>query len=385
MLREEILTLIDEKREGTYWDFKQKYHKDKGRLLHDIICLANNVNNRDAYLIFGISDEGKIVGIEEDENRKNQEHFTSFLRGKKFSGGTIPYVILKTLFIQDHEIDVLIIKRSDEIPYYLAEPFRDGKTNVSAGSIYLRIEDQNTPINSTADPIHTEQLWKYRLGILPLPLERLRRMLCRKNSWKENQNGFFFEEAPEFTIVENKEVSESYDRGLAPFYAYNQTNSSCSYHQYECRYHTTVLYETQTISLDSGRFHTPIPEFGFIPIDKNNRNSLDYRYFVNLTTKFYLHHFMFDEKSDEAFYSRRKLLRIVPIFESEGEKNSFEDYIVENMDETLEKMNIDIDEEEYLDIEDDNLRINKMSQRSLSIGTVLVKSLEDFRKARGWG
>lgn len=382
MLREEILTLIDEKREGTYWDFKQKYHENKGRLLHDIICLANNINNRDAYLIFGVSDQGEIIGVEEDKNRKNQEHFTSFLKGKKFSGGTMPYVVLKTFLIQKREIDVLVIKKSDKIPYYLAEPFRDGKTNVSAGSIYMRIEDQNTPINSTADPLYTEQLWKYRFGIFPLPLERLKRMLGMKKSWEKNQIGYYFEEAPEFTIVENPEMSESYDRGAAPFYAYNQTNSSSSYHHYECKYHNTVLYETQTISLDSGRYHTPIPEFGFIPIDKYSQNTLDYRYFVKCSTKFYLHLFMFDDISDEAFYSRRKLLSIVPIFESEDEKGRFEDYVKENMKEILEKMDIVIDEEEYLDIEDDNLRVKKIFQRSLNIGRVLVKSLEEFRMTR---
>lgn len=203
-----------------------------------------------------------------------------------------------------------------------------------------------------------------------------------KKSWEKNQNGYYFEEAPEFTIVENDEISESYDRGLAPFYAYNQTNSSSSYHHYECKYHNTVLYETQTISLDSGRYHTPIPEFGFIPVDRYRRNSLDYRYFVKFSTQFYLHLFMFDDTSDEAFYSRRKLLSIVPIFESEDEKDSFENYIKENMKEVLEKMNIDIDEEEYLDIEDDNLRVKKFFQGSLNIGRVLVKSLEEFRMTR---
>ena len=91
---------------------------------------------------------------------------------------------------------------------------------------------------------------------------------------------------------------------------------------------------------------------------------------------------MFDDTSDEAFYSRRKLLSIVPIFESEDEKDSFENYIKENMKEVLEKMNIDIDEEEYLEIEDDNLKVKKIFQRSLNIGRVLVKSLEEFRMTR---
>ncbi|MFJ1628404.1 ATP-binding protein [Marinilactibacillus psychrotolerans] len=288
MLKEEIMALIEEKREGTYWDFKQEYHKNKARLLHDIICLVNNINNRDAYLIFGVSDEVKILGIESDENRKNQEHFVSFLRGKKFSGGITPYVILKTVVIQQHEIDVLIIKKSDMVPFYLAEHFREGKTTVLAGSIYLRIEDQNTPIDSTADPLHTEQLWKYRLGLLPIPLQRLKKMLSKKDKWEENESGNHFEESPEFTIFENKEISESYDRKSAPFYAYNQMNSSILYHHYECKYYNTILYDTQTISLDSGRYHTPIPEFGFIEFGEYGRDNLDYRYFIKDSIHFLL-------------------------------------------------------------------------------------------------
>ncbi|WP_234403077.1 AlbA family DNA-binding domain-containing protein [Ligilactobacillus agilis] len=121
LFEDEILNLISEKREGTYWDFKQEYHKNKARLLHDIICLANNIENRDAYLIFGISDLGSIVGVESDENRKNQEHFISFLHGKKFSGGVIPYVFLKTLTIDGHEVDALTIKKSNKVPFYLSE------------------------------------------------------------------------------------------------------------------------------------------------------------------------------------------------------------------------------------------------------------------------
>lgn len=379
LFKEGIFELIKEKREGTYWDFKQEYHKDKVRLLHDIICLANNIDNRDAYLIFGVSDSGMIIGIETDANRKNQEHFTSFLRGKKFSGGITPYVILKTLIVENHEIDVLIIKRSDKVPYYLAEQFKDGKTLISAGSVYLRIEDQNTPINSTADLLHTEQLWKYRLGLLPIPIQRLEKMLVTKGGWRENQNGYYFVEAPEFTITENKRESESYDRNLAPFYAYNQTNSSIFFHHYECKYHNTILYDKQTISLDSGRYHTPIPEFGFISTDKHNRNTLDYRYFIKNTILFYLHLFMFDDSSTEAYYSRRKLLSVVPIFDSENERAYFERYIKSNRLDILEMLNSDVEEDDFLDIDDDNKRLKKVTQSSLCIGRSLVKILEEFR------
>ena len=58
MFKNTVFKLIDEKREGTYWDFKKEYHCNKARLLHDIICLANNIDNREAYLIFGVTDDG---------------------------------------------------------------------------------------------------------------------------------------------------------------------------------------------------------------------------------------------------------------------------------------------------------------------------------------
>jgi len=54
-----ILDLILLKQEGSYWDFKREwYFQDKkADLLHDIICMANNLSNRDAYIIVGVDEE----------------------------------------------------------------------------------------------------------------------------------------------------------------------------------------------------------------------------------------------------------------------------------------------------------------------------------------
>ena len=56
MNKSEILDLILLKQEGSYWDFKREwYFQDKkADLLHDIICMANNLSNRDAYIIVGV-------------------------------------------------------------------------------------------------------------------------------------------------------------------------------------------------------------------------------------------------------------------------------------------------------------------------------------------
>ena len=101
-LRSEILGLIELQTEGGYWDFKEKWSKNKTDLLHDIICMANNLENRDAYIIYGVRDSKdskgfEVVGIELDsEERKDQQQLITFLRDKKFAGGIRPTVFLKT-------------------------------------------------------------------------------------------------------------------------------------------------------------------------------------------------------------------------------------------------------------------------------------------------
>lgn len=56
-----IIALINLKQEGSYWDFKKEWYKsdNKGKqdLLHDIICMSNNLYSRDSYIIIGVNEE----------------------------------------------------------------------------------------------------------------------------------------------------------------------------------------------------------------------------------------------------------------------------------------------------------------------------------------
>ncbi len=47
--------MIEKKTKGGYWDFKKCWHSNKTDLLHDIICMANNIENKDACIIIGVS------------------------------------------------------------------------------------------------------------------------------------------------------------------------------------------------------------------------------------------------------------------------------------------------------------------------------------------
>lgn len=96
-LNNKIFSLIEMKREGSYWDYKEKYHSNNAKFIHDIICLANNLDNKDAYLIFGVSDNGEVKGIAGDENRKNQADIIDLLRNQKFAGRIPPFVKLETI------------------------------------------------------------------------------------------------------------------------------------------------------------------------------------------------------------------------------------------------------------------------------------------------
>ena len=79
-LTKEVLDLIESKREGSYWDFKREWYKKEkiDDLLLDIICMSNNLVDRDCYIIIGVDEESdcKIKNVSGDKNRKNTQNLT---------------------------------------------------------------------------------------------------------------------------------------------------------------------------------------------------------------------------------------------------------------------------------------------------------------------
>lgn len=260
----EIELLIASKREGDYWDFKEKYHSNKANLLHDVICMANNRVDRDSYIVFGVSDDYEIKGLEGDENRKSQQNVTDFLKTKKFSGGIRPAVELKTLLIQDIQIDVLIVKNSTDTPFFLTEDFSDQGRIVRANYIYTRVGDSNTDINRSADINHVEYLWKKRFLINRPPLEQIKNKLRIKSEWKREEGFFYNIFNPEFTANLEKDEENSNPE----FYSYVMTNHSMSYGILDIKCFGTKMFGHQYAILDSGRYVTTVPEWGFISFEK---------------------------------------------------------------------------------------------------------------------
>lgn len=127
-LTKEVLDLIESKREGSYWDFKREWYKKEkiDDLLLDIICMSNNLVDRDCYIIIGVDEESdcEIKNVSGDKNRKNTQNLTDFLKDKPFAGNVRPNVYVRTLKLGKDEVDVIIIKNGYNTPYYLTEKFR---------------------------------------------------------------------------------------------------------------------------------------------------------------------------------------------------------------------------------------------------------------------
>ena len=159
----ECIELIEKQKEGIYWDFKKEHYVNTASLLHDIICMANNIADCDSYIIIGVEDKtGRVIGVEHDDRRKDSTYFNSVLKTAKFSEGNIPICNLHTFTYKNHEIDVLVIKHTINRPYYLIENYRKEKVNVRANIIYSRESDSNTDIDKAASFKAISHLWQER-------------------------------------------------------------------------------------------------------------------------------------------------------------------------------------------------------------------------------
>ena len=150
----EIKRLISLQQEGPYWDFKKEWYQKekKADLLIDIICMANNLENRDAYIIIGVDEENdySVLDMREDENRWNTQTLTDFLRTKKFAGESRPVVTVEHVSIYGVTIDVIVVHNSIDTPFFLRERYE----KVNANNIYVRLQDSNTPCDKSADFHH---------------------------------------------------------------------------------------------------------------------------------------------------------------------------------------------------------------------------------------
>lgn len=327
----QILHLISLKQEGAYWDFKKEWHSQKSDLLHDIMCFANNLVNSDCYIIIGVDEENDyaVCDIKADPNRKNTQKLVDFLKDKKFAGGVRPIALVESCDIDGKTIDVIIIKNSFDTPYYLAESYQD----VYKNNIYARVMDTNTPKPNSADVNYVEYLWKKRFRLLETPLERFYYFLHFPIDWSDSPFEYtetkFYKYAPEYRIVSTEDES----RDGYEYYLFSQSDPRPHWYNTSLFYHQTVIEAFLEMAMDGGRWSAIAPERSAIYKDGNRFSEIKsyYGYYIKDSLRYTLHTFLGGEH--KAPYGYQQYMEVILLFSNVDEKNKFESYVIDNMDE----------------------------------------------------
>ena len=356
--------------EGDFWDFKQEWHKDMPALIKDIICFVNTVHSENCYLIFGISDDCRVVGMK--QSRYELANIIDALSKLEFATIDVPEITLDTIVLDSIEVDVLTILNTDNTPIYLRKPY--GK--MRPGCIYLRKGDRNTPDNSNALFGDIEMLWKKRFRLTKPALEDIKNHLNNPLEWNETQDCYYNIFRPEYVL---EHVYDESDRDLrAEFYAYAMTNEHVVYSSIVVKCSGTIVDNYQIVALDGGRYTTPTPEWGFLGKRlTENGPEFSYKYFLKDSFRYSLHSFMYHEENGEERYAHDDLMDIVLLFDSVDEKNEFERYVeyhIQNLRDRVDAQN------EYSYVRADSEAETRFIIHRLRIARVLQSILKEYRE-----
>lgn len=337
-----VLGLIDLKQEGGFWDFKKEWHCRNADLLHDIICMANNLDDHDGYIIIGVDEENdyRFMDVSADPNRKTTQNIVDFLRDKRFAGHLRPLVYMREIRCRGGALDVIIVRNDRNTPYFLTESFE----GVFANNIYTRIVDTNTPKNRSADLNNTEYLWKKRFAMDATVLERVCLYLQTPSDWiKSDESEIqFYKYAPEFTIDHRL---RDYERSNYSIYHFAQCDQRPNWYDIEIRYHQTTLASLRGSALDGGRYFTSCPLINGVSLCHEMHGwDVSYYYYVEGSLEYTVHKFFYkadEDTMDEEKTAHDKFMKCLLVFISDYEKECFDRYVKEHYSSFAASYDID--------------------------------------------
>lgn len=325
MLEAIIRKLIASKREGAYWDFKAKPHANNANLLHDLLCLANASHQGARYLIIGVDDSARganIVGLDSAEpGRKSQAEYITFLRNLPFAGGIRPEIELVTLLLEGREIDVLIIFDRPYKPYSITKDYQDRDRKVRAHYTYTRVGDTNTALNMSADPLHVEKMWRQRLGLDMLPVERMKQLLGEPEAWVKdlgNSRDAYHQNFPDYRI--RFSTPKPFWEPYSYFFANNKSFLGTA----TFKLNTTTLFKLQYVYLDEMRLLLPAPDIEYVELPDRQ---LWYYYYNRSAAEGRFLLFLLDGR--ETMRSRGMTSPFL-VFEQEQEQQEFNQFLVDH-------------------------------------------------------
>lgn len=377
--------------EGEYWDFKEKPYfyegqskeeknKKKNDLLHDIICMANNLSNRDAYIIMGIQDKPiKITGVKQFSNKWTQEKYQDFLQNLTWAGDMIPTVEFRT--INNGNLDVLIIKKSNRVPFYVTKKY----SKVRENRIYVRKGSKNTAIDSQAEIGDIEKLFEFRFGLTPFPKERVINYITDHDHWIEMKGNYetrswYYEKFPEYTmeLVDDPQNDEL----KAPVYALIHPNVRTTWEILRIKYHQTILLEFSSHYIDEYRGLSVQPRYNFLKLFEGVNN-------INLKTNFYYYladsveinlMYLLEELHEQDGEALRQHLSLIPVFKNDDEREAIEKYVEENKSKILVKIKKESEKVCLGYNYEGDEQHSKWDKEEIAVTKVVKKLLNEYRK-----
>lgn len=371
-------------------DFKEKWHTSKALLLHDVLNMANNETYEDSYIIIGV-DENKdfsLVDVSTDINRYDQNRLNNLLRSTKavFAADNIPIVKLETIQIDDCIIDIIIIKSTDKVPYYLMEDYvestspsngKKDKITVHSSNIYIRRNDSNTPINKCATEIEIEKLWRKRFGLDLSVQDKFVKILSKKEDWDDYEDIYFHKFIPDFSFkIKLEDCNDTYHRIS---YSYRQCDNNQHTYILEYYFRNLKIGEFLVDLLDGGRMTFVRPNTGYITAyDSSGRNTYSYLYFIKDDARSKINDILVDLNN----FDHKSIMNIIKdyviFFDNEEQKNEYDKYVSENITSILnDSKNLN---EKYVNINIDDGLIREKVIEEICLHEIITKTYNELEK-----
>ena len=330
--------------EDEYHDFKREWYKDyqKAEMIKDIFSFVNTVHDEDCYLVLGVDDNKKVVGVENDENRLNTENLTNQISNWPIANKSLPDIIVKTVNVQKHEIDLIIIKNTRDVPMYLDKKYQPNHKSkaINPGQIFYRNGRTNTPINETAKDYQVEELWKKRLGLNLDIDQQFKEKLKDVNNWKysDELQRFLYKLNPDYCL---NLVDDNTNRNKVESYSISQLRVRIYWKKLILKYKDKEIRSFLVTCLNDYRFAIVAPELSALDHHNLPGKMLTYQYVLSDSWDMLINKLFFYAPGsllapDEL--SRSNLFKNIVVYKNDEQRKNVEQKLQSDLDRIRSKI-----------------------------------------------
>lgn len=259
--------------EDDHHDFKEQWYRPehKAEMIKDIFSFINTTHHDECFLIMGVSDDRKVVGVENDSNRLNQQKIIDFIHTLPIANDSLPDVSVQEITYHRHLIDVICIADTDHVPVSLQKEWHapNQRSGIDPGQIFAREKDVNTPRNETANFGQVKKLWQKRFHMDMPILDQFAYKLQDKENWSYYENGkddigIRYNLDPDFNMIIQDDDAK---RNKVEGYSLDQIRTKLDWSVLRLQYRGQTIDEHLIVWLDGARFIAVVPSMDGMIID----------------------------------------------------------------------------------------------------------------------